>query len=496
MLFFFYGIIYIVESDVVSGENIDLPKLKEKVKNEITIFDEDLALIYDMTPKQRINYFVCLLSFVFVFGIVSVLLFGRIRFLTNENYVTLNSIDVISYDNSKRIVDLSIVPSSDQDECEYVGANGTITKGEMTDKGCLVSVVIEEGKVVFTNEKDKESKSLDVDDYVIDLKEKDKYYLALNAEINLGTNRLVVGEPVINWISIDDTVQIIGNKLKAVKKGNATVKAMLNGKVVDEIKVVVTDVIVNMPKKFNEKKSYLPCERFNLEESVLLDEILEYRISEAGYQTRAGAVAAARFLTLEFPYRIAYYWETGRLNNTGKNYVDGEGRYYHKGLYLHESKIKDIEASLLGPKIWGCTMKCYEDDPPYFYPGRKYPNGLDCSGFVSWALYNAGFDVGDRGAGESPTPYQLTDLGDFKTVTHSLIKSGKIKPGDLFNYWGHISILVGEDDDNYYIAESLNTFGGVVIKTYSKKTVMKTFKYVVLMDELYKEDGNLTDLWY
>ena len=168
MLFFFYGIIYIVESDVVSGENIDLPKLKEKVKNEITIFDEDLALIYDMTPKQRINYFVCLLSFVFVFGIVSVLLFGRIRFLTNENYVTLNSIDVISYDNSKRIVDLSIVPSSDQDECEYVGANGTITKGEMTDKGCLVSVVIEEGKVVFTNERDKESKSLDVDDYVID----------------------------------------------------------------------------------------------------------------------------------------------------------------------------------------------------------------------------------------------------------------------------------------------------------------------------------------
>ena len=56
--------------------------------------------------------------------------------------------------------------------------------------------------------------------------------------------------------------------------------------------------------------------------------------------------------------------------------------------------------------------------------------------------------------------------------------------------------MVGEDDDNYYIAESLNTFGGVVIKTYSKKTVMKTFKYVVLMDELYKEDGNLTDLWY
>lgn len=496
MLFFFYDIIYIVESDVMSNENIELPKLKEKIKKQITIFDEDLALIYDMTPKQRINYFVCLLAFVFVFGIVSVLMFGRIKLLNKENYVTLNSIDVLSYDNSKRIVDLSIVPSSEQEECVYVSKDGKVIKGEMEDNKCLLSVVIDEGKIAFTNEKDVLSKSLEVDNYVIDLKEKEKYYLAVNAEIVLGANKLVVGEPVINWVSIDDSVQIIDGKLKAVKKGTAVVKAMIDGKIINEIEIVVTDTIVNMPKTFNEKKSYLPCERFNLEESALLDEILEHRINEAGYQTRAGAVAAARFLTLEFPYRIAYYWETGRLNNTGKNYVDGEGRYYHKGLYLHESKIDDIEASLLGPKIWGCTMKCYEDDPPYFYPGRKYPNGLDCSGFVSWALYNAGFDVGDRGAGESPTPYQLTDLGDFRTLTSSLIKSGKIKPGDLFNYWGHISILVGEDESNYYIAESLNTFGGVVIKTYSKKKVMKTFKYVVLMDELYKEDGNLTDLWY
>lgn len=106
-----------------------------------------------------------------------------------------------------------------------------------------------------------------------------------------------------------------------------------------------------MPKNFNEDKGYLPCEEYTLEESKLLDEILAYRINEAGYGTRAGAVAAARFLTLEFPYRIAYYWETGRLNNTGKDYVDGEGRYYHKGLYLHESKYADLEASALGPKI-------------------------------------------------------------------------------------------------------------------------------------------------
>ena len=74
--------------------------------------------------------------------------------------------------------------------------------------------------------------------------------------------------------------------------------------------------------------------------------------------------------------------------------------------------------------------------------------------------------------------------------------TGKIKVGDLFNFWGHISILIGEDKDNYYIAESLNNYKGVVVKKYSKKKVRDTFTYVVLMDDVYKSDGNLTDMWY
>lgn len=228
----------------------------------------------------------------------------------------------------------------------------------------------------------------------------------------------------------------------------------------------------------------------------MLDEILAFRIEKVGYGTRAAAVEAARFLTLDFPYRISYYWESGRLNNTGKHYVDGEGRYYHKGLYLDESKYENIEASLFGPAMWGCKLMSYENDPPNFVPGVKYPNGLDCSGFVTWALLNGGFDVGDRGAGESPSKGQLTDLGEFKVLTNELIDSGAIKVGDLFNFWGHIAILIGQDEDNYYIAESLNNYNGLVVKTYSKKKVRNTFKYVVLMDSVYIDDGNLTDMWY
>ena len=480
----------------MNEEVIELPKLKVEEIKEIIIDDSNLTEVYDLTPKGKINYYVCIVTFIITLCFVSVFIIDRVKLLKKYNYVTLDAIDVLSYDSNNNLVELSIEPSSEQEECIYINSNNEEVIGEMENNKCVVKVGLESGKVSFINNNDDVSTSLDVSNFVVDLKEKSKYYLALNSELELGKDKVVVGSPVISWVSLDESVQIIDNKLKATKVGNAKVSAMVRGKVIGEINVVVTDTIVNMPKKFNEDKDYLPCEEYTLEESELLDEVLEYRINEAGYQTRAGAVAAARFLTLEFPYRIAYYWETGRLTNTGKDYVDGEGRYYHKGLYLHKNKYEDIKASALGPKIWGCKMRCYEDDPPYFYPGKKYPNGLDCSGFVSWALYNAGFDVGDRGAGESPTPYQLTDLGDFRTLTPSLIKSGEIKPGDLFNYWGHISILVGEDKDNYYIAESLNTYGGVVIKTYSKKKVMNTFKYVVLMDELYKEDGNLTDLWY
>ena len=81
------------------------------------------------------------------------------------------------------------------------------------------------------------------------------------------------------------------------------------------------------------------------------------------------------------------------------------------------------------------------------------------------------------------------------SLNQDLIKSGKIKTGDLINYWGHIGIIIGIDENNIYVAESLPTLGGVVAKKYSKSNITKTFSYVVLMDDYYKKNGNLTDMW-
>ena len=471
-------------------------KKKGKLIKNVIINNNVLPPIYVVKDYSAKFYFGLFLTLFLLFVVSSVFIFNKKNIFSSTNNVELKSVDALSYDIVNNIVELSIEPSSKQSECFFDTEGKERVYGTMVDGKCLLSVALNMGNVTFIDEKTVTSKSFEITNYVVDVKEKDKYYLPLNKEIEIGKAVVAVGNPEIKWISVSDVIQIVDGKLKALKVGSATVTAISNDKVIHTIDVVVTDTIIDKPKKFDKKKKYLPCKEFTKEESVLLDEILAYRINEVGYGTRAAAVEAARFLTLEFPYRITYFYETGRLNTPGRAKVDGEGRYYHKGLYLHTDKYSTLAYTGNGPAIWGCGLRCYENAPPYFSPGNKYPNGLSCSGFVTWVLYNAGFDVGDIGAGETPYPHQLTDLGEYTSLTPNLINSGKIKVGDLFNVWGHISILVGEDSNNYYIAESLDVFGGVVINTYAKNKVKDTFPYVVLMDEVYKKDGNLSELWY
>lgn len=325
----------------------------------------------------------------------------------------------------------------------------------------------------------------------------------LNFDFTYDTIYMVVGETkkleysyksingnVDNFQTDDNIISIEGDVITAKEVGTATIyKNDL------KLNVVVTDLITK-PTLPSRNKKIVPCNRYSEEEGALLDNILFYKVNYAGNKTRAGVVAASRFLMLEFPYKIPYFYENGRINNTGVNFADGEGRYYHKGLYLTNSKKKSIIASVSGPVIWGCPLCNWEDDPNYGYIwGKEMPNGLDCSGFVSWVLYNGGFDVGDLGAGDSISDDELTDLGEFKPLTNSLINSGEIKAGDLVNYWGHIAIIIGIDDENYYVAESLQDFGGVTVNTYKKEKLNKTFSYVVLMDSYYQNDGNYTKMW-
>ena len=326
---------------------------------------------------------------------------------------------------------------------------------------------------------------------------KEKYYIGLNETIDI-----IIDNKNYTKIDLyieDETIATLNKRtITGVNYGETEIVIVLPNNKTISSKIYVVKGLVKRPQEFDTEKEYISCKYFTNEENKLIDETLIDRMKDVEYPSRASAVEAARFLTLNFNFRIKYFYENGRLNNySGKEHVDGEGRYYHKGLYLSESKYDEITATYAGPAMWGCPLTNITKANGYgYYVGHKYPNGLDCSGFISWVLYNGGFDVKDTGAGETKRNDDLYDLGEKRKINLELLNSNEIKVGDLIAYSGHMAMIIGMDNDNLYIAESLPHLKGVVTKKYTKEKAINTFTHIILMDSLYKNDGKLTNMWY
>ena len=267
----------------------------------------------------------------------------------------------------------------------------------------------------------------------------DIYYLALKGNKKIDFEFLYDKDfdQTIKWeIEDDNIIFIMNDTIYAKNVGTTSVTATLKDGNFKTYKIMVTDLI--NPPSLNNNKSYLPCKNYTDEENKLLDKILESRVIEAGVGTRGGVLAAARFLTLEFPYTIRYFNENGRLVDHGyRPHIDGEGRYYHKGLYLSESKYDELEkgaSTKSGPKMWGCNI--YDK-----FVDRYNMNGFTCSGFVTWAMLNGGFDVGDVGAGNyKQFNDDLSDLGKHNNITKDYMKNGDYKVGDFIARNGHAAL--------------------------------------------------------
>lgn len=324
----------------------------------------------------------------------------------------------------------------------------------------------------------------------------DKYYLALNGKKDIS---FVFNYPddfntnVVWNIENENIVSIKDHTIYGKSVGTTNITATLKDGNTKSYTIVVTDLIT--PMKLDNNKVIVPCGKYSDEENKMLDKILASRVKEAGIGTRGGVIAAIRFFTMELPYSIPYFYENGRLVDNGyRPHLDGEGRYYHKGLYLSESKYKTLEAnasSKSGPKMWGCEL--------YSTTTRSYDlNGLDCSGFVSWAMLNGGFDVGDVGAGNyKEFDTDLSDLGKRNDITKEYINKGSYKVGDFIAKNGHAALIIGIDDENIYTAEALPP--KVKIYTYSKANKILTtsnLTYIIEMSDIYPNgEGIYTDMW-
>lgn len=481
-------------------KNVVSPTLSKKKKNSIKL---------KKNINKKKNYFWLIASLVLF--ILSLITFGLYLWCPFPSIFVVDDI-YVSDDNNLHLNFFVLSQKKNDVYCMF-NTTGMLPSADdskwvlANDGHCFTTL---DDNIYYAYLKDSTNKIVQIDDTtkygkLIDLKiNKDIVYLAPGGTYNLDVTYEKIGfiDETVTWNTSVETVATVdeNGKINAIKKGSCVISATVMDKNVNA-NIIISDLITSNILKdgYDFNKPEIKCNQYTKEENDLIDKILESRINDVGYKTRAGAVEAARFLVLEFPYRINYFFENGRksINN-----IDGEGRYFHKGLYLDESRFSGLSKSGNGPQTWGCSLYSVQSH-------KKTNNGLNCSGFVTWSIVNAGFDIKDVGA-RMISSLDITDYGKVKSFTSSIIKNGTVKVGDLVHSehtGGHIGIIIGIDENNIYVAHALwesasskltkrkNNISGVQITKYSHNEVGSIFPHVVLMDELYKEDGKLTNMW-
>lgn len=169
--------------------------------------------------------------------------------------------------------------------------------------------------------------------------------------------------------------------------------------------------------------SFLASNGSSLEE---FNNLITSNVNDAGFGTRAGVVAAAVTLIGElgdnYNVKVPYFWGGG-----------------------HGRVADGVVAN------WG-SNEChtYANGTSYNYCG------LDCSGFVSWAIYNGGYNMYPMSSGS------FSNLAGAKRV--SLKNSAVLQPGDLLDSNGHVILVVDIDEESkeYICAEASGNTTGVL----------------------------------
>ncbi len=204
-------------------------------------------------------------------------------------------------------------------------------------------------------------------------------------------------------------------------------------------------------------------------------------VRSAGYKTREGVVAAALYLSSHIDKHIPYFWSGGHLHS----YKDADG-----------ALIKDYGENSIGvSNKWGCPVRMDFGGTNKQKDGVLYPFGLDCSGFVNWAILNGGYYTGGSsehisvGTGSSV----FSSIGDIRVQSVSAKNAyGKIKPGDIAFKKGHVGLVVEVKQDHYTVAEEMGYDYGLVI---SEISYGDRFTDIVLMDDFYSSYKSNTPLW-
>lgn len=203
---------------------------------------------------------------------------------------------------------------------------------------------------------------------------------------------------------------------------------------------------------------FLESQGTSLEE---YNELIADNVDDAGYGTRAGVVAGSVTMVAElgnnYDVKVPYYWGGGHSNN-------------------------DLTGEALAK--WGSTQcHTYANDQHYNYCG------LDCSGFVAWALNAGGFHCGPTGAGSF---YKKNGAQKIKLNPNSPV----LQPGDILEYkdgsGGHAILVVGIDEDTkeYICIEAMGNAYGVL---FTRRSFGLSGYWGVDMEGFYNNPSNLRE---
>lgn len=186
-----------------------------------------------------------------------------------------------------------------------------------------------------------------------------------------------------------------------------------------------------------------------------LNNFIYQSVTEVGKGTRAGVVVSAvsliNFLYDNFNVRLPYYWA---------------GQYQTYGVNPNFGKLSGASCS---------SNACY------------YYSGYDCSGFVSWAIKNGGYNIGRN-----------TTVGfhnSFSKNSCNIKDSSCIgQPGDLINSRNlHVIMIVAVDQESgkYMIAESTGGYGLIMREWAMHQDMWGNETRILLMDDFYNNPNNI-----
>ena len=187
-------------------------------------------------------------------------------------------------------------------------------------------------------------------------------------------------------------------------------------------------------------------------EQSIHDTVLNY-----GVGTRAGVVTAAvslvNYLYDNYNVRIPYYWG---------------GQYQYVGI---NHNFGAATSTSITPG------------------GSHYSNqGLDCSGFVSWAIRNGGYKL----SRQTTAGFHRLFSGDSCIINNSSCVG---QPGDLINSAScHVQMIVSVDEahNSYYVAESTGSYGVIMRQVPMHQSNCRSAETRLLhMDNFYNNQKNV-----